>query len=465
MTLWLYDYGMRAHITTSFIVAAACAALAAQAPAQSRAPIVVLVTIDGMRGDYLGQADRYHLKIPNLRRLIRDGSFSERTLSVFPTLTGTAHTSLVTGTTARLHGILGNNRFDPSVWAWMEDNYDKQPPYREYAAIKAETLWAVLRAKGLKTAAIGWPQTVEGPIDYRLDVIPGPSTTESHARTTRSASPGWLGKVEAKIGPIGALDARMADHFKALVASEVLKQLGPSFMALHFALTDAVQHANGPGTPAALAAMEETDGNLGILLAAIAGGGLADRTTVVVTGDHGFLNMHTQLAINLPLAEAGLIQRGGDDRPDWRAIIAPNRGLGSLYVKDRQDATIVARARQALERCAAEYPRRFRILERPELDSFGADADAVLGVEPYPGYVLDARLAPPFQMAHNRAAGHGYRPDTPGMETGLVIAGAGARPGVVLPLASTIDVAPTIAQLLGVTLSKAEGKAIVGALR
>src|ERR1019366_4494248 len=72
---------------------------------------VVLATIDGMRGDYLGEADRYHLNIPHLRELMREGSYSARTISVFPTLTDTAHTSLVTGTGAAKHGILGNNRF------------------------------------------------------------------------------------------------------------------------------------------------------------------------------------------------------------------------------------------------------------------------------------------------------------------------------------------------------------------
>src|SRR5579872_6882140 len=71
---------------------------------------VVLATIDGMRGDYLSEADRYHLNIPHLRELMRGGSYSGHTISVFPTLTGTAHTSLVTGTGAAKHGILGNNR-------------------------------------------------------------------------------------------------------------------------------------------------------------------------------------------------------------------------------------------------------------------------------------------------------------------------------------------------------------------
>src|SRR6185436_16353074 len=61
--------------TCLLVVIAAAAALQAQAPA---APRVVLVTIDGMRGDYIGNADGYQLKVPNLRRLMREGSFSPR---------------------------------------------------------------------------------------------------------------------------------------------------------------------------------------------------------------------------------------------------------------------------------------------------------------------------------------------------------------------------------------------------
>src|SRR5437588_6017926 len=49
----------------------------------ARATHVVLVTLDGLRGDYLGNADGYRLNIPTLRRLIRQGAFSSRTLSVF----------------------------------------------------------------------------------------------------------------------------------------------------------------------------------------------------------------------------------------------------------------------------------------------------------------------------------------------------------------------------------------------
>lgn len=440
-----------------------CSTLFAQNPPAADRH-VVLITIDGLRGDYLGNADGYHLNIPTLRRLMRTGALSPRTISVFPTLTGTAHTALVTGTGASKHGILGNNKFDPGVWLWNEgerDNYDAQPPYRDYAEIKVGTLWSAAHAKGLTTGAIGWPQTTGGPIDYRVDVSMAKTAAESHQRIIRSASPGWLDRIEQKLGPLGVTELRSVDHLKALIAAELLRERKPALLAIHFAMTDAAQHAHGPGTPEAIAALEETDSNIGEVAAAIDSAGLAPTTTLVVTGDHGFLRMHTELAINLPLVEAGLITRGADNHPVWTAIVAPNRGLGSLYVKNH-DPQVAARARQALEKYTQLYPRRFRIVERAELDEWGADKDAVIGVEPFPGYVLGAALQEPFAKPHPRAAGHGYRPDTPGMETGFIASGAGVRAGVVLPVTNTIDVAPTIATILGLQLPDAEGKPIVG---
>jgi predicted AlkP superfamily pyrophosphatase or phosphodiesterase len=416
----------------------------AQAP---RAAQVVLVTIDGLRGDYLAATDPYHLKIPTLRRLIAEGSASERTLSVYPTLTGTAHTTLVTGVAAARHGILGNNKFDPAVWAWGTDAYDAQPAYARYADVKAETLWGVAAARGLATAAINWPQTAGGPIPHRVDL--------GVRRTT-----------ETRLGPLTPLDVRMNDHYRALVAAELLVTVKPAFLALHLSQTDAVQHALGPGTPQALVALEDSDANLAIVVDAIRRSGGVDRTAIVVTGDHGFLPLHTELAINLPLVDAGLITRGAEGRPEWQAMIAPHRGLGALYIRPGAPGdAVLARARDALASYAKRYPGRFRILERAELDRWGADADAQLGIEPAPGYVVDARLEPPFAQAHGRTAGHGYSPATPGMETALVLAGAGIRRGVRLPETRTLDVAPTIAALLGLPLPDADGQPIAGVLK
>lgn len=50
------------------------------------------------------------------------------------------------------------------------------------------------------------------------------------------------------------------------------------------------------------------------------------------------------------------------------------------------------------------------------------------------------------------------------MHTGLVMAGAGIRKGIAMPLARQIDVAPTVARLLGATMNAIEGVPMVGIL-
>ena len=50
------------------------------------------------------------------------------------------------------------------------------------------------------------------------------------------------------------------------------------------------------------------------------------------------------------------------------------------------------------------------------------------------------------------------------MHTGLILAGAGITRGIGMPLARQIDIAPTVARLLGLTLPHAEGVAMVGVI-
>ena len=47
-------------------------ALAAEAQAPAR-PLLVMVSLDGLRPDYVTAADTYGAKIPNLRRFLKEG--------------------------------------------------------------------------------------------------------------------------------------------------------------------------------------------------------------------------------------------------------------------------------------------------------------------------------------------------------------------------------------------------------
>jgi predicted AlkP superfamily pyrophosphatase or phosphodiesterase len=60
---------------------------------------------------------------------------------------------------------------------------------------------------------------------------------------------------------------------------------------------------------------------------------------------------------------------------------------------------------------------------------------------------------------------HGYLASDPDMETFLIAWGAGIRPGVRLGPVSSLDIAPTIAGLLGLAMPGTMGKPLTGLLK
>src|SRR5262245_37212856 len=74
---------------------------------------VVLISIDGWKPDHVLEADKHGLKIPNLRRLLREGAYASAVTGVLPTVTYPSHTTMVTGVAPARHGIFANTPFDP----------------------------------------------------------------------------------------------------------------------------------------------------------------------------------------------------------------------------------------------------------------------------------------------------------------------------------------------------------------
>jgi predicted AlkP superfamily pyrophosphatase or phosphodiesterase len=82
-----------------------------------------VISIDGLRPDYVTAADSYQAKIPHLRRFLKDGAFADGVEGVIPTVTYPSHTTLITGVWPAVHGILANTTFDPrrenqGGWYW-----------------------------------------------------------------------------------------------------------------------------------------------------------------------------------------------------------------------------------------------------------------------------------------------------------------------------------------------------------
>src|SRR5690348_13214485 len=77
--------------------------------ADARSNIVVLVTVDGLAAYYF---DDPKAEMPNLHALAAAGAHAKSMKAVAPSVTWPNHTTLVTGVTPAVHGVVGNNYYD-----------------------------------------------------------------------------------------------------------------------------------------------------------------------------------------------------------------------------------------------------------------------------------------------------------------------------------------------------------------
>jgi len=418
-----------------------------------KSPHVILISIDGFRPATYLNPQQFGANLPNLRKLMEAGSYAKAVTVVYPSVTYPAHATLVTGVRPAKHGIDFNTIFDPSnPGHW----------YAETKSIKATTLWQAAESRGLKTAVILWPTTVGAQVDFLIPVPDVHSLLTAFAEMRRQATPGLIERVERRFGyewetvsPAG-LDSRAAD-----VAVELIEKEQPPLLLIHFLETDTQQHTKGLDAPEVKAAFERVDAQIGKIVEATRRAGIAEQTTFIVTGDHGFAAVHTRLNPNVLLREKGFLTvSDGGKVQDWQAMAHTDGGSAAVFVRDK---SLTPRVRPLFEKASQDDKgvRLFRIVERKELDELGTLPTAAFALEASEGYYFGETWEGQFVTNNIGAKGtHGYHPSKRAMDTGFIISGRGVARGTVLERIRQIDVAPTAARLLGVRLPKAEGRAI-----
>ncbi|MCA1557732.1 MAG: ectonucleotide pyrophosphatase/phosphodiesterase, partial [Acidobacteria bacterium] len=197
---------------------------------KSKARRVLVISIDGLDARYLNRRDEYGLKIPNLRRLMGAGATARGVVSVYPSVTYPAHTTIVTGANPARHGIYGNELLDDSAvtgkreWYW----------FSRY--IRAETLWDAARKKGLKVGMVSWPVGV-GAGDYNVpEIIRFCGTlSDTLARIKENAIPKELPDEIERRDP--ALYSKAGkdeqDDMRARMAEYIITEKRPDVMFVH----------------------------------------------------------------------------------------------------------------------------------------------------------------------------------------------------------------------------------------
>lgn len=415
---------------------------------------VVLLSIDGLKPDYVIEADKHGLKIPNLRRLLLEGAHATGVMPAFPTVTYPNHATMVTGVSPSKHGILANTPFDP-----YGKNYDGWYWYAE--DIKVPTLWDAARKAGLVTASVDWPVTVGANIEYNIVQYWRASTPDDLKVIRALSTPGLLAEAEREIGPFAdGNDYTVAgDGRRAAFVAYVLEKKKPRFMTCYLGGLDTEEHSSGPYSQKTFAALEEIDKLVGQIRSAAEKAG-AGQATLCVVSDHGFMRTDKVININAALREAGLIELDAKGKvKTWRAFAWYAGGSAAVVLADAEDEGARKKVADVLKRLASDKTNGIeRVLDESELRKTGGFSNAVFAVSASAGYRLGNSFEGPVVTTGRPGGTHGYLPDMQEMDASFFIAGPGVPKGRNLGRIDMRDVAPTLAGLLKISLPTAEGR-------
>ncbi len=440
---------------TAALVVVLASTLGVLAATRPPPPPLVVISIDGLRPDYVLDADTHGLRIPHLRRLLAEGAHATGVAGVLPTVTYPSHTTLVTGVSPGRHGIVANTTFDP-----LGRNHDGWYWYAE--DIKVPTLWDAAGGAGMVTSNVDWPVTVGARITFniaqywRTDVPDAPDD----AKLGRALStPGLLAEVERSVGPYpsGYAYGVPEDRRRAAFNAYLLRKKRPRLHLCYFSGLDEEQHRGGPMSLATWTALEELDGLVGQVRAAAEEGG-GGRAFVAVVSDHGFAPTTRELELGEALRRAHVYDEGR--AAPWKVSIWNCGGSAAIVLRDPADGetrTAVAAVLRGLAK-APDSPIESILSGDDARRAGGFPAAAfVVGVKPDTriGAALDAG---PIVRVVPLSGTHGFLAAHHEMDGAFLISGPHIAAGRVLGRIDMRDVAPTLAGVLGVSLPTAEGR-------
>lgn len=404
--------------------------------------------------------------LPNFQRLFDKGSYVRKVETIYPSLTYPCHTTIVTGKYPINHGIINNTLLQPGNhspdWNWFR------------SAIRGTTLYDEAYKAGLTTAALLWPVTGKAKtIQYNLPEIFANRPWQNQIMVSlMSGSPKYQWELNHQFGHIrNGLSQPELDDFVLESAVHTLLTKQPNLMLVHFTDLDTMRHYHGVYSNEAIEALHRHDERLGRILDALEESGKFSETTVIVLGDHAALDENKAISLNVLFREQGLITVNHKGKmTDWKAYCKGCDGSAYIYLNDDDPQTKekVIEILGNLQRNTSKGIEK--VITGEEAGKKGADPDCLFMVEAaYGYYFIEDHLGDyikevtPENRHHNQKymlACHGYSPEKDNYSTFFLASGKGIQENVVIPYMHLVDIGPTLAKLLGLSLGETDGKVI-----
>lgn len=381
----------------------------APAPPADR-PIVILVSIDGWRWDYLDRDDA-----PAIATLAANGVRAEGLIPQFPSKTFPNHYTIATGLRLASHGIISNNMRAPDLpGEFGMSNRDVIADPRWWGG---EPIWNTVERQGQLAAPMFWPGS-EAAIGGRHATYWMPFENDMPHGERVSRMLGWLERPERE---------------------------RPAFLSLYFSVVDTAGHRHGPESAEVREAIADVDRSIGELVAGVGRIGLADRVHYVLVSDHGMAPLSPDRTIVLD----DYIDVAAVEVIDWAPVLglAPRDGnVDALYLalKDKHPRLAVYRSH--------DLPAAYGLAGHARLP-------AVVGIADDGWHIASKVDVNRWGSGERSPPGgnHGYDARLKSMQGLFIASGPRIRAGVVVPPFENIHIYEFMCALLGVTPATNDG--------
>lgn len=464
----------------SKLLALSALALAHDSFAAGKAEHIVVVVWDGMRPDFISQEHT-----PTLFQLARDGVMFANHHPVYCSATEVNGTAIATGCYPEHSGIIANRDYLPEVEPLKVVDLQSHEIVRKGDKLTGgnyllrPTLAELLHADA-KTTAIAGAKEVALLHDRRerkgrdltnVALFQGQTLPASALAAIKKLEGAFPGDV-----PLVSESANSPrDEWTRRALTETLWSKGvPAYSLLWLSEPDFSQHAAGPGSPKALAALESSDRQLAAVLAELQRRGLRGKTDLFVVSDHGFSTVAKEFDVCAVLRGGGFSAfRDFKSAPKAGDILVVGEGGSVLFYVIGHDRSTVEKLVTFLQR--QEFAGV--VFSRERLPGTFSLEDAKINSPRAPDVVLSMRWsadnsqtgAPGMLWSDGgRKPGQGTHASLSrsDMHNTLVGAGPDLKTGFsdAMPSGNT-DLAPTMLWLLGVeTKTPMDGRILSEAL-
>lgn len=433
--------------------------------------IVVLMSVDGLANFYMEDSAA---EMPTIRKLASDGAKAASMRASDPTVTWPNHTTLVTGVSPALHGVVGNNYLDRVTGEKVTLIWD--PVFDKDAIVKVPTIYDLAKAAGLKTAAIRWPATRNAHSldwcspDVGLDELVLKYTTPVLLEECKEAglvliqSPDGTGKV----GNQTRQESIAEDQTWTQVFNMVLHKHRPNLALMHVVAIDHTEHSDGPRSEGAYETIKAADDQVRQVWEQLQRD-FPEKATLIIVSDHGFSANQTGVLPNVILRDAGLVEATGNRVTGGAVQIVAQGGSAMVYVLDDANReSIIQQIKKAFASVdgvakvvgVEDFPEYG--IANPRRDPHAPDLMLFAKLGYYFGDTAAGTL--PHDVKPERKGSHGHDSHLPDLRAVFIACGAGIKPGAQLGDIDNKSVAPMIATLLGFEIPNAEGKPLSEAL-